>query len=389
MSSYRLAFAVVRYFPFGGMQRNLLRIARACAARGHDVHVFSSDWVGPQPEELSIHVLPITAWTNHGRNEKFGQALRDAVADGEFDCVVGSNRTRDLHVYYAGDPCYAARFRETKPAIWSVLPRYHTFLRQEEEVFRPEATTDILLSAHGEKSKFVEHYKTPAARFHLLPPGIARGRLLGDLPTPEERAAFRRSLGIGEGDLLLLSVGSAFRTKGVGRTIRAMASLPDDLRDRVHLVVVGQGKTRGYTLLARWRGLGGRIHFTGPREDLARFYHSADLLVHPALVENTGNALIEAMVCGLPVLTTANCGFAFHVTESGAGIVCGSPFDQRELDRELAAMLRSDDRDRWRRNAQAYCSREDLYSLTESAAEAIIQRARRNRNRQPAAVTAC
>ncbi|MHC5048591.1 MAG: glycosyltransferase family 4 protein, partial [Planctomycetota bacterium] len=43
MSTYRLAFAMVKYFPFGGMQRNLLRIARACAARGHEVHVFAGE----------------------------------------------------------------------------------------------------------------------------------------------------------------------------------------------------------------------------------------------------------------------------------------------------------------------------------------------------------
>jgi UDP-glucose:(heptosyl)LPS alpha-1,3-glucosyltransferase len=34
----RLAFVLYKYFPYGGLQRDALRIARACAARGHAVH---------------------------------------------------------------------------------------------------------------------------------------------------------------------------------------------------------------------------------------------------------------------------------------------------------------------------------------------------------------
>ena len=54
---------------------------------------------------------------------------------------------------------------------------------------------------------------------------------------------------------------------------------------------------------------------------MAGFYHAADYLVHAARTENTGTVLIEAMICGLPVLVTGNCGFAFHVHDADAGIM--------------------------------------------------------------------
>ena len=73
MSTYRLAFAMVKYFPFGGMQRNLLRIAEACAARGHDVHLFAGEWSGPRPRDLPVTLLKTLAVTNHGRNARFGR----------------------------------------------------------------------------------------------------------------------------------------------------------------------------------------------------------------------------------------------------------------------------------------------------------------------------
>lgn len=376
MCRYRLAFAVVKYFRFGGMQRNLLRIAAACAARGHDVRVFASEWAGPVPDDIDVTVLDVRAMTNHGRNEQFGRALRAATEGAGFDCIVGSNRTSGLDVYYAGDPCFAARFEASKPMVYRLLPRYRHFLSQEAEVFAPDQDTEILLPAHVEQPKFIRHYQTPRGRFHLLPPGIDRARLLDG----QRDGDVRDELGIAARELVLLSVGSGFKTKGVDRTVRALAALPDGDRRRCRLVVVGDGDPRGCRRLARRLGVADRVIFTGPRDDLRRLYDAADVLVHPARVENTGNALIEAMVCGVPVLATASCGYAGHVERAEAGELCPVPFAQPDLDRRLAAMVADEAaRRRWSRNALAYCAATDLYGMVERAADAIIERARRNR----------
>jgi UDP-glucose:(heptosyl)LPS alpha-1,3-glucosyltransferase len=383
MSTYRLAFAMVKYFPFGGMQRNLLRIAQACADRGHAVHLFAGEWSGPRPHDLPVSVLRTFALSNHGRNDRFGRALRKAVAAGGFDCVVSSNRQPHLDVYYAGDPCWAARFQERRPAWFQSLPRYREYLRHEAQVFDRNLDTEILLSAHGEREKFIRHYDTDPARFHLLPPGIDRSRLVEEAPSPQRRRALRAELGVGEDDFMILNVGSGFRTKGVDRSTRGLGSLPPDIRRRCRLVVVGQGQAVWVALLARMLGVGNRIVFCGPREDLAAFYHSADLLLHPARSENTGNALIEAMVCGVPVLATDVCGYGFHVARADAGLLCPSPFSQATLNRLLLSMVSGQRTEQWRDNARAYCDRVDLYSLVDRAADAIIARAERTRRCDP------
>ena len=378
MSTYRLAFAMVKYFPFGGMQRNLLRIAQACAARGHDVHLFASEWSGPRPQDLPVNVLKTFALTNHGRNDRFGRALRKAVDATGFDCVVSSNRQPDLDIYYAGDPCWAARFYASRPAWLKSMPHYSDYLRQESQVFDKNLDTEILLTAHGEQEKFIRHYDTDPARFHLLPPGIDRSRLEKEAPTPDRRRVLRAELGVGADDIMLLSVGSSFRTKGVDRSIRGLGSLPPDVRRRCRLVVVGQGRAGRLALLAHGLGVRNRIVLAGPREDLAPFYYGAELLLHPARSENTGNALIEAMVCGVPVLATDVCGYGFHVARADAGLLCPSPFSQETLNRQLLSML-TGEREQWRRGTRAYCEHVDLYSLVDRASDAIIARAERTR----------
>ena len=58
------------------------------------------------------------------------------------------------------------------------------------------------------------------------------------------------------------------------------------------------------------------------------FLLAADLLLHPAYHENTGTILLEALVSGLPILTTDVCGYAHYVQEAKAGCVLTSPFQQ-------------------------------------------------------------
>ena len=159
----------------------------------------------------------------------------------------------------------------------------------------------------------------------------------------------------------------------------ALHALPPELLARVRLAVIGRGRTRPFERLAETLGIADRTDFLGPRDDVARFYYSADLLLHPALSETTGTVLLEAGACGLPVLTTANCGYACHVQAAGAGLVCPEPFEQGTLDRMLGEALTSPERAAWRRNGPAYCQRTDVEGLVEQATGAIVGRARRNR----------
>jgi len=375
----RLAFGLSQFFPHGGLQRDLLRTARACAAQGHEVHVYAGGWQGEHPPEVAVHLLNTLALTNHGRNDRLARGLRDATARERFDCIVGFTKMPGLDVYYAADPCYAARELEGRRRASRLLPRYRGMRRQEAAVFARGLETEILLIAHGEREKFIHHYGTEASRFHLLPPGLDGHRLLAGAPLRAQVSELRRKLGVDEHGHMILAVGSRFRTKGVDRMVRAMAALPTEQRARSRLVVVGRGDPGPFQRLAARLGVATQICFAGPREDLASFYHSADLLLHPSYRENTGSVLVEAMACGLPVLTTANCGFAFHVARARAGLVCPEPFEQGTLDRLLARMLTAPEGDAWRRNGPVYCKRTDVVGLVEAATQIIIGRARRQR----------
>lgn len=378
-AKYKLAFAVSLFFEYGGMQRSLLRIAQECAQRGHDVHIFTGGWIGDQPGNITVHEMDTHAITNVRSNDILAKKLAAAVAkDGGFDCVAGFTKLPGLDVYYAGDPCYAERVASSRPWWYRFMPRYLGFRRQEAAVFAKGLKTELMLIAHNEQQQFMKYYNTEAERFHLMPPGINRQRF-EQAPSNEDITSLRTELGIAENQKMLLLVGARFQTKGLDRALDAVASLSSEQRAGMKLVIVGGDKQAPYRKQAERLQITDRIVFTGAREDLVRFYHAADLLVHPPYTENTGTILIEAMLCNLPMLATGVCGFAFHVTDSQAGKIFPEPFEQSQFNRMLSDILDDHLLATFNGKGPEYCNKIDLYSLIEKAADIIVSRAEKNR----------
>ena len=100
----KLAFCLFRYFPFGGLQRDFLRIANMCLARGHSVDVYTWDWEGEMPDELRVFILPVMGLTNHKRRESFSKKVGFMLAEKQYDTVVGFNKMPHLDVYFATHP---------------------------------------------------------------------------------------------------------------------------------------------------------------------------------------------------------------------------------------------------------------------------------------------
>lgn len=368
----QLAFILYKYFPFGGLQRDFMRIALECQQRGHAIRVYSMFWEGEIPAGFEVLIAPVKALFNHARNERFTAWVQADLARRPVDRVIGFNKMPGLDVYYAADPCYEDKAQTLRNPLYRLWGRYRHFADYERAVFAPQSKTQILMISEVQQPLFVKHYGTPAERFHLLPPGISADRR-APANAGEIRADFRREFGLGDDDLLLVQIGSGFKTKGLDRSLKALAALPAALKQRTRLIAIGQDDPRPFQLQVKALGLSERVEILKGRSDIPRFLLGADLLIHPAYNENTGTVLLEALVAGLPVLVTDVCGYAHYIAEAGCGQVLPSPFDQERLNRTLADLLEADDRRALcRRNGLAYAETADLYSMPQRAADLIL-----------------
>jgi UDP-glucose:(heptosyl)LPS alpha-1,3-glucosyltransferase len=86
--------------------------------------------------------------------------------------------------------------------------------------------------------------------------------------------------------------------------------------------VVGKDKEQGrYQQLAKTLNCEERVRFFGMQSETLPFYQMADGLLLPTLYDPFPNVILEAMACGLPVITTTGCGGAEFIVQGSNGYV--------------------------------------------------------------------
>ena len=181
-------------------------------------------------------------------------------------------------------------------------------------------------------------YGVPRRRVRPVPPGVdpappAQG------PGPGEPPRF-------------LCVGAVVPRKGQDVLVRALARLAHQPWSCVCAGSLTRDPSFARTVLRQVEetGLAERIRLVGERsaQDLEELYSSASVFVLPSHLEGYGMALAEAMVRGLPVVSTTG-GAVPHTVPAGTGILV-PPGDELALARALGLLLA--DREGARRRAE-------------------------------------
>lgn len=369
----KLAFCLFEYFPYGGLQRDCLRIASACAAAGADVTLLTREWQGERPEDCTVKLFPSKGRTNAKKTQGYIEQVLPYIEHNHFDGVIGFSKMPGLDLYYAADPCFVSRAQKY-PFFYRYTAHYKNYAARENSVFGPDSNTKIMMISPAQKPLFQAFYQTQDNRFIDLPPGVMVDRCA---PTDYEakRAELRAQWEI-EDKHIVLMVGSGFKTKGLDRALKAVAALPEDIKQGTEFWIAGQDNAKPYEGLIRKLGIESMVHFLGGRQDIPELLWAVDCLIHPAYAENTGTVLLEATVAGLPVICTSVCGYAHYVQEAEAGIVLSQPFQQQDLNHALITVLRNPQP--FRKNGIQFGLDADIYSMVDHAQQIIMQTIRRS-----------
>ena len=368
-----ISFFLFNYFPHGGLQRDFMHIALECQRRGASIRVYTLSWDGPVPEGFDVRLVPVRALTNHGRVKRYSQWVEKELLNDREVVRVGFNKVPGMDLYYAADGCYREKVMNQRSMLYRMGARYRLYERFERAVFSADSRTELLMISKAQAPLFTKHYGTPVARMHFLPPNISRDRVAPE-NAEEIRAEFRRAHHLSDEQKLVIQVGSGFVTKGVDRSIHAIAALPDAIRKNVLFWVVGADRKDRFEKLACKLGVAEHVVFTGGRNDIPQVLLGADLMMHPAYNENTGTALLEAVVAGLPVICSGACGYSGYIADADCGRVIPEPFEQAELNRQLETLLTDGNLPALGEKALAYAKVTDLYSMHERATDIIFER---------------
>ena len=170
----------------------------------------------------------------------------------------------------------------------------------------------------------------------------------------EELAELQGARAAGSGPPTLLYVGRLIAWKGVHLGLRALAACTNK---HLHYRIIGAGPLRPFLEAeARRLGLAERVIFAGslPREEVLQAYAGAAGFLYPSLHDSGGNAVLEAMGAGLPVLCLRHGGPDLLVAEGCGWKVAASTPDEAVAG--LAGALEdfaADETERRRRGAAA------------------------------------
>ena len=371
----KVAVSIYRYFPHGGLQKDMMNVVTALRSRNIDVTVFCMSWEASEiPENVTVRRLRLSGSSSARRAHKFDLALNRVLKRRDFDLHLSFNKVASADYYFVDDLPFARS--DYKTPWWRRVfsSRWRIYSKMERQVFNAGADSQILCLSEAQKRFYQAIYGTADSRFKLLPPGMD-DIFCDALKFREERREItRQELDLREDERALFLIGSAFYAKGVDRAIAALAALPDSVAANTKLFIVGSNEEGRFRHFAKRCGVDDRVFFLGARHDVPQLLAAADLLIHPARSEASGVVLLEALCCGTPVICSGNCGYANFVNDSGS-VVLPRPFRQQNLNRALKLVLAvPENLDELQQAAVDAGIRSDQFRRSEVIADLIVER---------------
>ncbi len=304
----------------GGMETQVAHLAIGLADRGYPVTVVACTcacrdhpgirWVRiPAPRPMSLR-LP---W--------FALAAGRHLAAHRPDVLITTGaivpQRADLSVVHFCHHGYRHQHGSRRPSrvhpLWraNAIAAEHLSLWAERWCYQ-QARCGLLVPVSG--STAAELAYIPG---HLAPAAVAENGVDTKRfrPRPDLRAATRQRLGLPPGAPVALFVGGDWELKRPGLAVAALQRA-----EGWHLLVVGPGDGAGLQRQALELGVADRLRVLGRQADPLPYYAAADIFTHPSRSEACSLALLEALACGLGVITTLESTQARDCEAAGAAV---------------------------------------------------------------------
>jgi glycosyltransferase involved in cell wall biosynthesis len=353
---------------FDGFAEYTRRLARGLRARGHDIRLYAPRGIPLSDPEPGIAVmeadlgLPRSAPRRERDPAWYDRVLPDALAAAPVEVFVGTG-----FFLPSSAPCPLAV--TVHDVIFLTDPQYFS---DDNLALYTQRGRDAVERADGILA-VSESTAAAMARFWPVTAPLAVTPLASVLDDPpDHRAAGERilaELGIEPG--FVLSFAATHRRKNLDGALAAYAALPGELRARHPLVLAGADTDWTRRVLAECGSDAVALPQHLPGDLMASLYAAAAALLHPTYAEGFGLPVLDAMVCGTPVIASDRPS----VPEvAGDAALLRDPDDADGLAADLEAVLT--DRPLARRLGAAGRARASRFSWADTAArtETLLRR---------------
>jgi UDP-glucose:(heptosyl)LPS alpha-1,3-glucosyltransferase len=364
----RIAFCHENVLPArGGAEMYVADFLRRLAAEGHDVHLYACRWdAAALPAAVTIHPLDAPRGPRAIRPWRFSATVRAALERDRPTVSIGFDKTFGPDIYYplgGLQPASAegnvrkhhSRWARAAARAVKVLdPAHRSFARLERQHLLGPNPPLLVVNSEMVRTHAEHFYGIPPERVRVIHNAIDPGRFT-ESDRPRIRAEERRRWDVGPSEVVAAFIAMNYQLKGLAPLLHAVARLPEHLP--FTLVVAGSPRMSPWLRIVDRLGIGDRVNFIGPIADVRRVYFAADLHVHPTFYDPCSGVVIEAMACGLPVITSRFNGAAELMQAPRDGFVLDDPHDHAALADTLIQLMDPVRRDACGRVARQSASR--------------------------------
>jgi UDP-glucose:(heptosyl)LPS alpha-1,3-glucosyltransferase len=344
-----IAFCYDKVFPArGGCGTYITDLARRLVADRHEVHLYACSWdEAALPDQIIYHRLPAPHGPRFWRPWRFARSCETALQGANHDVSVGFDKTIGQDVLYPQGGLHSAsvdcNLHKHKNRLVRGLARcckaldlaHWSYTRLEIRQYMGPNVPLIAVNSFMVRQHFQDYYGVPAENLHVLRSAIDPGRF-PEHDRLKKRIEFRDQLGIEPEDAVGIFAGMNYRLKGLEPLLSAVQTLtrsPEFARpkNRFRLLVVGSPKYRRWERLAARLGIADHVRFVGLCTDMRSAYFASDFLVHPTFYDPCSLVVLEALACGLPIITTRANGASELMHPPQEGYVIDNPHDRQRL----------------------------------------------------------
>ena len=333
----------------GGLERYTVFLSRELVRAGHEVHVFANVW--EQEMGVMIHRVPMLHFSSPMKHLSFAFFSNRMLSRMRFSVIHSMERIFYQDVYRVSDGISPVQLLRRYPnsavrRFKAIGPRHLALGYLEKRIFVNRGCKVIMALSHLVKGHIIEHYGVDPKRIQVIYNSVNTLRFH---PAVKEKycAVVRSKYGIKKDELVLLFVSNNFKLKRLQSILKAMTLLK---KKETRLLVVGNDNKKPYQRWALRNSLDDRVLFLGPKKNIEKYYAASDIFVLPTLYDTFANVCLEAMACGLPVITTRTCGASELIQDGQHGYILKTE-EPDELASRIEALDPGPERSRMGENA--------------------------------------